>query len=123
MGKKILVLFVLVFTVSLGIGTPYLSAAGPKNGPVRTYDAEGKLRQEVRYKNGQIILRRGYNDQGKLIFDYRYKNGQVYYKRTSYPDGKIRTLWTQKSGVVTSYDHDGKVRAVVKLSEKDVLPG
>lgn len=99
--------------LSVALGSPLL-AKPPKQGIVREYYPNGRLQLEVRYKNGQEILRRQYGTAGQLLLDYRYREGQPYYKRVSYPNGRMRSLWTKKSGVLINYYRDGRIKAIVK---------
>jgi antitoxin component YwqK of YwqJK toxin-antitoxin module len=108
MKKKLFACFCLFYAITLVTGWPSAFAGIPKNNIIRSYYANGQLRREEHERYGQRTLLRTYNEEGKLLTESRYKDGHIYYKRLSYPNGKIMKLWTKKSGIIKYYHPNGK---------------
>lgn len=101
---------------------------GEKNGPSRTYFADGRVNVEAYYQEGKWLWQREYYNDGGIRLEVNYEDarentddketgiGRVYYR-----DGTLKYEWSltnsEKIGFKKSYNQDGTLRAAFYFDE------
>ena len=109
--QKFPLFFILIF-VFLALGGEAMASTA-KNRVERAYYSNGRVRLEVRYKNGEPVSRKLFSPEGRLLEERRFKNGEMYFKRSFYPNGRIRNRWDRKNQKLAVYSRDGKKRTKI----------
>jgi antitoxin component YwqK of YwqJK toxin-antitoxin module len=103
-------------------------AQGKKDGPSKTYFADGRLNAEAYYRRGELLRKTEYYNDGGIRLEVNYEDarkdtdakengvGKVYYR-----DGTLKYEWhltnSENVGFKKSYTQDGELRAVVYFDE------
>ncbi len=105
--KKSVVWGIVIF-VWIGWLCPLHADQVPKNGIVKEFDVQGRLRAILKYKDGQLIGKKIYHKNGKLILNEVYQKGRPIVLRSYYINGVLKSEWTLKSGETRYYSPTGK---------------
>lgn len=110
---------VLIMFCLLLVPNQVFAKSPPENGKyVERYPGKKQPSRITWRKEGQLVRKKLFFKNGKLQQDVVYRDGEKILERRYYYSGRLKSFWSEKAHEFRLYDKDGKLKRKVPTTAK-----